>query len=106
MLIRGGTTIGDVSVADGRAFGPASVQAYRLESSLAVSPRIVIDPGVIQSIREHLRGAQAAGAKTEMIAVLREHVRLGDDGLWFIDYINSVCFVAGEELVREGLVGI
>lgn len=105
MLIRGGTTIGDVSMADGRAFGPAFVQAYRLESSLAVSPRIVIDPGVIQGIREHLRGAGTAGVKSELIAGLRDHVRLGDDGLWFIDYINSVRVVAGEQTVREGLFG-
>ena len=103
MLIRGGTTVGNVSVGEGRVFGPAFVQAYRLESSLAVSPRIVIDPGVIEAIRGHLRGAGSTRTKTELIAGLRDHVRLGDDGVWFVDYINSVNIMAGREFVRERL---
>lgn len=106
MLIRGGSTVGMVSAGEGRVFGPGFVQAYRLESSLAVSPRIVIDPGVIETIRHHLRGAGTVSAKTELITGLRDHVRLGDDGVWFVDYINSVSIVAGREFVRNGLPAI
>ncbi len=105
LLIRGGTTVGDVSVAEGRAFGPGFVQAYRLESSLASSPRIILDPGVVQRIRGYLRGV-GGGAKTELITGMRDHIRLGDDGVWFVDYINSVRIVSGADLVRAGLPGI
>lgn len=106
MLIRGGTTVGDVSIAEGRAFGPGFVQAYRLESALASSPRIIIDPGVVEMIRGHLSEAGTTSGRTELIVALRDHIRLGDDGLWFIDYINSVHIVAGAEFVRNGLVKI
>lgn len=106
MLIRGGTTVGMVSAGAGRVFGPGFVQAYRLESSLAVSPRIVIDPGVIATIRNHLRGASTVGAKTELLTELRDHVRLGDDGVWYVDYINSVSIVTDRQFVRNGLPGI
>lgn len=106
MLIRGGTTVGDVSMAEGRAFGPAFVRAYRLESSLAISPRIVIDPGVIESIRGHLSAATTGRGRTELIAGLRDHIRLGDDGVWFVDYVNSVHITAGSDFVRDGLIAM
>lgn len=106
MLIRGGTTVGPVFAGEGRVFGPGFVQAYRLESSLAVSPRIVIDPGIIETIRDHLRGAGTVSTRAELITGLRDHVRLGDDGVWFIDYINSVSIVAGGDFVRNGLPAI
>lgn len=104
MLIRGGTTVGDVSIAEGRAFGPGFVQAYRLESALASSPRIIVDPGVIEMIRRHI--SEAGTKRAELIVALRDHIRLGDDGVWFVDYINSVHIIAGGDFVRNGLAMI
>lgn len=94
--IRGGTTVGDVSMGEGRAFGPAFVRAYRLESALASSPRIVIDPFVVESIRAELRASAHSGGKDQLIAGLRDHIRQGDDGVWFVDYINSVWITMGD----------
>lgn len=105
VLIRGGTTVGDVSVTDRRAFGPAFVRAYRLESTLAGSPRIVIDPSVIADLRAHIRSQPVAHRRT-LISDLRDHIRQGDDGVWFIDFINSARVVNGPDEVREDLVGI
>ncbi len=90
LLIRGGTTVGKVSLDENRGFGPAFVRAYELESSLATSPRIVIDPAVIEDIRAHLRTHPRGVARQTHINGLRHHIRQGDDGVWFIDYMNSV----------------
>ncbi|WP_457812650.1 hypothetical protein [Sinorhizobium meliloti] len=49
VLIRGGLTVGQV-YSDGRSiFGPAMIRAYDLESKDAISPRVLIDPQVVQS---------------------------------------------------------
>lgn len=89
ILVRGGTTIGEVLSAPGRAFGPGFVRAYKLESSLAGAPRIVIDPAVVENIRAQLRTMQSED-RERTINLLRIHLRHGDDGLWCIDYIASV----------------
>ncbi len=90
VLVRGGTTIGEVAVAPGRAFGPAFVRAYDLESSIASAPRIVIDPTVIQHMREHIGGLSGIKSRRNCIDELKSHIRLGNDGVWFVDYISSV----------------
>lgn len=49
ILIRGGLTVGEV-YSDGRSiFGPAMIREYDLESKEAISPRVLIDPQVVQS---------------------------------------------------------
>lgn len=49
VLIRGGMTVGEVC-SDGRTiFGPAMIRAYDIESKNAISPRILIDPMVLES---------------------------------------------------------
>ncbi|MEG3172149.1 hypothetical protein U1708_07970 [Sphingomonas sp. ZB1N12] len=105
VLVRGGTTVGDVSMTNGRAFGPAFVRAYRLESTLAGSPRIVIDPSVIADLRSHVR-SRPVSQRRALIADLRDHVRHGDDGVWFIDFLNSARVVNGSEVVEKALGGI
>ncbi|MES3150880.1 hypothetical protein [Sphingomonas faeni] len=105
VLIRGGTTVGNVSMADRRAFGPAFVRAYRLESTLAGSPRIVIDPSVIADLSAHIRSRPVAERRT-LIGDLRDHIRQGDDGVWFVDFINSARVVNGSEVVLKALVEI
>lgn len=106
MLIRGGTTVGEISLEGGRAFGPAFIRAYRLEFSLAGSPRIVIDPTVIESIRRHLRTIASRGRKRSAIADLKNHIRLGDDGIWFVDYMSSITLMNDRAYVLSALVGM
>lgn len=90
ILVRGGVTVGKVAIGPGRAFGPAFVRAYDLESSLAGAPRIVLDPAVVQTIREVLRLQSGRTKIHRMITDLKCHVRLGEDGLWAVDYIGSI----------------
>jgi hypothetical protein len=49
VLIRGGITFGEVSARVGRAFGPAFVDAYGLESRFAHFPRIVVSPSALNA---------------------------------------------------------
>lgn len=47
ILIRGGISAGDLYHKNTIAYGPAFIRAYKLESSLADFPRIIIDPKVM-----------------------------------------------------------
>lgn len=51
MLIRGGVTLGPLHHKDGVVLGPAMVEAYELESSLAIYPRIVISNHLYSELR-------------------------------------------------------
>lgn len=70
VLIRGGLTVGQV-FSDGRTlFGPAMIRAYDLESKNAVSPRILIDPKVVESagLAKLLRSKKIAGLMGNMLS--------------------------------------
>lgn len=96
ILVRGGITIGKIAMGPGRAFGPAFVRAYDLESSLAGAPRIVLDPTVVQTIRSEVSRQKGTTAKRELIETLKHNVRLGEDGLWFVDYIGTAARTIGD----------
>lgn len=49
ILIRGGIAVGNLHHKDGVVFGPALVDAYKLESELAFYPRIVITQEIARS---------------------------------------------------------
>jgi hypothetical protein len=73
-LIRGGVTIGRLHHRDGVVVGPGLVAAYKIESTLARHPRIVLDNQVIQSMRDprcHL------------------YLTLHDDGYYSLDYVRA-----------------
>ena len=77
VLIRGGMFIGEMLVADeGIVFGPGLVKAYDLESKYAVYLRIVID-------RDLINDAEQQG----YIGPLRDWVRRGEDGAYYLDYL-------------------
>jgi len=46
-LLRGAVTIGDVFHNGGVIVGPAMVKAYELESKVAIYPRVIVDPALI-----------------------------------------------------------
>jgi len=50
VLTRGGITKGLLYHSSNIAFGPALIEAYRLESEVAVYPRVVLDPTLTKSI--------------------------------------------------------
>lgn len=52
-IVRGGIAVGDVFFDDMSFFGPAVDRAYELESKMAVTPRILIDPAIGPALLEH-----------------------------------------------------
>lgn len=88
IFLRGGMTVDDIHMSARMVFGPGLVRAYELESSLAIYPRIVIDPGAIQALFENpaMRGHDDVEDDLEYIDNL---VRQGEDGFYFVDYLKA-----------------
>jgi hypothetical protein len=47
-LVRGGVTVGDIIHTSDFVFGPALNRAYEIENTLAIYPRVLVDPLIIQ----------------------------------------------------------
>jgi len=74
-LVRGGIAKGPVLHESGLVFGPGLVQAYELESGVAVYPRIVAAPEVLRSVRS------VEPVPNALLAFFRDD----SDGFWFLD---------------------
>jgi hypothetical protein len=81
LFSRGGLTVGWVHLHDGFVFGPALAEAYRLESRVAVHPRIVVGPKAAEALARDARGGGSAAA---------HRLRRDRDGLAFVDYLQVV----------------
>ena len=90
ILIRGGIAYGDIYFDKNQIFGTALNQAYELEAKYAVYPRIVLSPDLIKEtkINKLLKSdSHTYEMELEYIAKL---IKLGDEGLWFIDYLRAM----------------
>jgi hypothetical protein len=86
ILIRGALTIGDIYVQDGLIFGPALVQGYQLESKRAIFPRIIVDPLVLDALKERPE-LRAHDTFEEEMSYLERTLRTDEDGELFLDYL-------------------
>ena len=50
MLIRGAVVVGKMHIDDNSILGPAIVEAHRIENSVAVYPRIIVDHSVMEKL--------------------------------------------------------
>ena len=91
IILRGALTIGEIYLNQGIIFGPAMVTAYELESKLAIYPRIVIDPKVLNEVRKDATLRRDGHSGTDEIKEIRNLVARGDNGLWYINYLASMC---------------
>ena len=79
ILRRGGVTIGDAYLDDVLVFGRALSEAYLLESKIAVYPRIILSPKLVEIVLPKVEGSNCL-----------EHICVQDeDGVYYIDYLNS-----------------
>ena len=53
IFLRGGISLGSMYFSDMFVWGKALVDAYRLESDIAIFPRVVIDKNIIKSVDSH-----------------------------------------------------
>jgi hypothetical protein len=92
ILIRGGLTIGQVHVGldgSGPVFGPAMVQAYQLEQSEAVFPRIIIDEAAIEAFLEDPSLWQEGQFDENDFEMARRYIAVSEDGSYFLDYLSA-----------------
>jgi hypothetical protein len=73
-LIRGGATIGKLYHSQGVVFGEAMIEAFEIESRVAVYPRVVVSPRITN------RPTWAA----------QHYIKLGNDGLHHFDYFTML----------------
>ncbi len=89
ILIRGGITFGKIYVDDNKIYGPAFIRAHDLESKFANYPRVVVDPALIREFKKNNLLRNENHSLKQESSYIKEMIRLGDDGLYFIDYLRS-----------------
>lgn len=88
ILTRGGISIGKTVHTDDILYGEGMLKAYKIESSAAVYPRIVVDPALIDQIK----------GPTKYVFLKKD-----SDGLWFVDPFCFDPIVEGaSELAADG----
>ena len=80
ILTRGGIVLGSLLHHGNVIFGPGLVHAYRLESQLALYPRVIVDSAVI----EQIKGTAGFQFPFRLEALITRDT----DGLPFIDYLH------------------
>ncbi len=93
-LVRGAITVGDLYHTRHHVVGPAMVEAYRLESKVAKTPRVLIDKSVLAIAR---RARSNQHTPREEANYTRAFMTKDKDGLYFFDYVSwqSVIEVTG-----------
>jgi hypothetical protein len=82
LLIRGGLTIGKLYHSEGVVFGEGMVDAYKLESRVAIYPRIVVSPRIYSLIPQ---------SNKKLLATMSAAKLLKDrDGIWHLNYFSRL----------------
>ena len=89
VLVRGGVSIGNVSVSENKVFGPAFIDAYEIESKYAQYPRISLSTNVLRSLDDCKLLIAHDHTIDEEKSYIRNLLRLAEDGIWFIDYLYA-----------------
>ncbi|MEI7611201.1 MAG: hypothetical protein WCJ64_27765 [Rhodospirillaceae bacterium] len=74
MLVRGALTIGKLYHSDGVVFGEAMVDAHRLESRVAIYPRVAVSSRIYGKID----------------LAERKRLVLDSDGIWHLNYFSNI----------------
>ena len=89
ILLRGGISVGKVYHSDSVVFGPAMVEAYELESTTAIFPRIVIrKDSLIKGIEKTKPDRHTVKMEVEYIKGLIR-VDENDNELFYLDILNQ-----------------
>ncbi len=90
-FLRGGISVGDAYIDEMAVFGPAFLEAYRAEATVARDPRIVITPSAVELVRKHL-GYYASRRNAPQV----RHLLCDSDGQWFLNYLDCVLLAEDE----------
>jgi len=98
-FIRGGLSVGPLFVDDNSVYGEALIDAYELESKVAVNPIVILCKNTMKLVDKHI------GYYHGEVAPQVRHVLVNADGRYFINYLSE-CIVEtddGEELDSKSL---
>lgn len=97
-FLRGGLTFGPLFIGDETIFGSALVDAYNIERSIAVTPRIVLSESVMKQVRKHIKYYCKKRESPHYRSIL-----IDSDNLPFINYL-IVTFDEEKDNQREILI--
>ncbi|MGA8430057.1 MAG: hypothetical protein WB729_09565 [Candidatus Sulfotelmatobacter sp.] len=82
VFVRGAITRGPLYIDEDLVFGPALIRAYELEQTIAVHPRVVIDPALLESL------ARDANLDERLSVLYSRFLFRGDDIVHSVDYLQ------------------
>ena len=85
--VRGGITVGKLIHDELKCFGPAMVEAYKIESEIAVFPRVIIKPKVMEYDLKRPGEANTVAYEAEFLRGLIK--RDSRDEQIFLDYMKQ-----------------
>jgi hypothetical protein len=88
-FVRGGLAVGPLFIDETSVYGTALLEAYELESKIAVNPVVVLSDEAMKLVSQHL--TYYHGEKAPHV---RELLR-GPDGRYFINYLTEAIFETG-----------
>jgi hypothetical protein len=98
ILMRGGITFGQLCHNDNIVFGPAMVDAYDLESKVAIYPRVVVNEKLFQLAGEHSHNSPEEEVKSVL-----ELCKKDWDGQWYVDFLRQHQEVNTEQQYLEAI---
>ncbi|WP_416242652.1 hypothetical protein ACLSSQ_10595 [Azospira sp. APE16] len=98
-FIRGGLSVGNLFVDDNSVYGEALIDAYELESKVAVNPIVVLCDNTMKFVDHHI--GYYYGESSPQV----RHVLVNADGRYFINYLSECILETddGEELHADSL---
>ena len=82
-MVRGGITIGNHFQNERLIFSPALIKAYKLESTQAIYPRILIDDSFMKEINKHFPNDPSHSESEFVLDWIRKDI----DGKLFLNYL-------------------
>lgn len=80
ILLRGGITEGNFYINDNKIFGTALNEAYKLENSSAIYPRVIFTEKTLYNYKKKCLGSMPCKSIAE----------IDEDGYYFVDYLFSI----------------
>ncbi len=107
ICLRGAITIGGMYWPDKKeniTLGPGLIEAYKLESEVAIYPRIIVSEELYKYIQDNNAKADPFGGGLRYEkpdAKLKDYVKQDDDGIYFLDLLNSEILRTNDEKLES-----
>jgi len=95
IFIRGALCYGDLFFDSKFVFGPGLIHAYKLESEIAIFPRIVVDDSYIENCSLHAYPESASDEIRQALDGLGL-LKMDSDGYRFSNYLDTMYMIFGE----------